>query len=167
MSLGAMSGVHAEQPSQPLDRLPALCIERTSPVLAHPVHGVVQRFHEIEAVDDGRDIGAALRDRLALGAAHVATGPANARFLPCVQTVVAEPIDGVAAASWADPQDARAGHVVDESGKFAALAAGSLKVYPGSEFDTFCQGQEESSQPRTLTTLLSTICPCPSCQSPG
>ncbi len=80
----------------------------------------------MEAVDDQRDIGAVVRDRLDVGAAHVATGPDNARFLPPAQTLVEEAIDGVAALAWADPQDPRAVEVVDEGGELAALAVGDL-----------------------------------------
>jgi len=82
MSLGAISGVHAEQPSQSLDRLTTLGIESTPLFLAHLVHGLVQRLHDMEAVDDAHGIGAVMLNRLGIGATHVTTGPRNARFLP-------------------------------------------------------------------------------------
>ena len=103
-----------------------LCIEGTPLFFADLVHGLVQRLHEMEAVDDQRDIGAVVRDRPDIGGAHVATGPGNARFLPRAQTVVEEAIDGVATLARADPQDTRAVQVVDEGGELAALAVGDL-----------------------------------------
>ena len=97
MALGATSGVHAEEPPQPLDRLPAPRVEDTPLFLADLVHGLIQRLDEMEAVDDERHLGAVVRDRPDIGGAHVATGPGDTRFLSPAQPVVEEAIDGVTA----------------------------------------------------------------------
>ena len=122
MALGTMPGVPAEQPPQPLDRLPPLRVEGPPLVLADLVHGLVQRFDEMEAVDDQRHIRTVVRDRPDVGGAHVATGPGDSRFLPPAQPVVEEAVDGVAALALADPQDPRAVQVVDEGGEFPGLS---------------------------------------------
>ena len=57
MSLGAMSGMHAEQPPQPFDRRPPRRVKGTPLFFTDLVHGLVQRFHEMEAVDDQRGHG--------------------------------------------------------------------------------------------------------------
>ena len=103
MSLGAITGMHAEQPSQTLDCLAPIGIERTPLVLAHFVHCLVQRLHDMEAVDDERGIGAVMLDRLGIGATHVAAGPQNACFLPFAQAFVEEAVNGLAALSPAYP----------------------------------------------------------------
>ncbi len=46
MPLGAMSGVHAEQPPQPFDRLPTLRVEGPPLFLPDLVYGLVQRLHD-------------------------------------------------------------------------------------------------------------------------
>ena len=97
VALGATSRVHAEEPPQPLDRLPAPRVEDTPLFLADLVHGLIQRLDEMEAVDDERHLGAVVRDRPDIGGAHVATGPGDTRFLSPAQPVVEEAIDGVTA----------------------------------------------------------------------
>ena len=126
MALGTMPGVPAEQPTQAFDRLPPLRVERTPLFLANVVHGLVQRFDEMEAVDDERHIRAVVGDRPDVGGTHVATGSGDPGFLPPAQPVVEEAVDGVAALAGADPEDPRAVQVVDEGGEFTALAVGDL-----------------------------------------
>ena len=67
--------------AQAVDRLTTLGIEGAPLVFTHLIHGLVQRLHDMEAVDDERGIGAVMLDRLGIGATHVATGPQHARFL--------------------------------------------------------------------------------------
>jgi len=107
-------------------RLPALRVEGTPLFFADLVHGLVQRFHEREAVDDEPDIGAVMCDRAGVGGAHVATGPGDARCLPRAQTLGEEAINGVAPLARADPQDPRAVQVIDERGELSTLAKGDF-----------------------------------------
>ena len=90
------------------------------------VHGLVQRFDEMEAVDDEPHVRTVVSDRPDVGGAYVATGPGEPRFLPPAQPVVEEAIDGVAALPLAHPQDLRPVQVVDEGGELPALAVGDL-----------------------------------------
>ena len=126
MALGAISGVHAKQPAQPLDRLAAFGIEGAPLLLAHLVHGFVQGLDDVEAVDDQRGVGTVMLDRLGVGAAHIATGPQNARFLPLAQALIEEPVNALSALALADPQDPGAVQIIDQGGELAALAEGDL-----------------------------------------
>ena len=126
MALGAISGVHAKQPAQPLDRLAAFGIEGAPLLLAHLVHGLVQGLDDVEAVDDQRGVGTVMLDRLGVGAAHIATGPQNARFLPLAQALIEEPVNALSALALSDPQDPGAVQIIDQGGELAALAEGDL-----------------------------------------
>jgi len=139
MALGTISGMHAQQPAQTFGRLAPPGIECTPLLLAHLVYRLIQRLHDMEAVDDERGIGTVMLDCPSIGTAHIATGPPDACFLPLAQAFVEEAIDGLAALSRADPQDTSAIQVIDEGGELAALL------------------KEISSTPRVVTPRI--LCP--------
>jgi len=137
MSLGAVSGMHAEQPSQAFYCLAPAGIESPPLVLAHLVHRLVQCLDDMEAVDDEGGIGAMMLDRLGIGATHVTTGPQDACFLPIAQGFVEEVIDGLAALSPAYPQNPRAIQVIDNGGKLSALQERDLVDTEGDQATDF------------------------------
>lgn len=55
----------------------------------------MKRLGDVEVIDDEGSIGAVMLDRLGVGAAHVAAGPADAPLLPRAEALVEEPIDGL------------------------------------------------------------------------
>jgi len=135
--LGAISGMHAEHPTQPLDRFTTVGIQGAPLILAHIVNGLVECLNNMETVDDERGIGAVMLDRPGIGAAHVATGPQDASLLPLAQTFVEEAVNCLAALTQAHPQDTRTIQVVNKSGKLAALAEGDLVGTEGDQATDF------------------------------
>ena len=75
----------------------------------------------METVDDEGGVGAMVSDRFGIGAAHIATGPSDPLDLGRAQLLVKEPVDGGAAFSLANPDNARSVQIVDNGGEFAAF----------------------------------------------
>ena len=131
--LGSVSGVHAKQPAQSLDRLATAGVKGAPLILTHLIDSLVQCLHDMEAVNDECGVGAVMLDRLGVGAAHVATGPQNACLLPLAQTFVEKAINGLTALSHAYPQDTRTIQVINQGSKLTALAEGNLIDAEGNQ----------------------------------
>jgi len=76
----------------------------------------------VEVIDDERGVRAMMLDRLGVGTAHVAAGPADLSALVLAQGLGEEPVDGFAAFSGPHPHHPGALEVVDQGGEFAAIS---------------------------------------------
>ena len=149
LSLGTRGRMSVEQPTKSLERLALLAGQSAPLPLADLVDGVVQRLGGVEVVDDGGGVRAVVLDRLGVGAAHVATGPADLAPLVLTQGSGEEPVDGFAPLCSTDPYYASSLEIIDDRGEFAPPAVGDLV------------GPSRSSS-RTSWPLSSTIGPTPS-----
>ena len=126
LSLGTRGRMSVERPTKSLDRLALLAGQSAPLLLADLVDGVVQRLGDVEVVDDEGGVRAVVLDRLGVGAAHVATGPADLAPLVLAQGFGEEPVDGFAPLSGTDPDHASSLQIIDNRGEFAPLAVGDL-----------------------------------------
>ena len=126
LTLGARGRVPVQQPAQALDRLALLAGQGAPFILAYRIDGLVGGLGDVDVIDDERGVRAMMLDRLGVGTAHVAAGPADLSALVLAQGLGKEPIDGFAAFSGRDPHHSGALEVVDQGGEFASLAVGDL-----------------------------------------
>src|SRR5438132_1834565 len=121
-----VAGVHAEQPAEAFDGVTGVALESTPCFFTDFIDGFIESFDQMEAVDDESGVRAVVLDRFGIGAAHIATGPADALDLGRTQLLFEEPVNGGAAFALANPEDTGAVQVVHNGGESAALQIGNL-----------------------------------------
>ena len=126
LSFGTRGRMSVEQPTKSLDRFALLAGQRTPFLLAYLIDRIVEGLGHMEMIDDESGVRAMMLDGLGVGAAHVATGPADLAPLVLAQGFGEEPVDCFAPLSGADPDHASALEIVDNRGEFAPLAVGDL-----------------------------------------
>jgi hypothetical protein len=77
VALGPVTGVHAEDPAQPLDRLARIGADTPSLLFADFTAGLIPSLDQEEAVDHERRVRTVVLDRLDVGPARATAGPLN------------------------------------------------------------------------------------------
>src|SRR5580692_10333477 len=128
-----VAGVHAEQPAEAFDGVTGVALESAPCFFTDFIDSFIERFDQMEAVDDESGVETVVFDRFGIGTAHIATGPSNALDLGQTQLLFKEPVNGGAAFALAHPEDPRAVQVVHNSGESAALQIRNLIDAHGDE----------------------------------
>ncbi len=147
MPLGAIAGVHSEQPAQALDGLAFVALEFVPLLLAHGVDRFVEGLDHMEAVDHQHGGLAMMLDGLRIGAAHVAACPADPAFLPVRELFLEELIDCGSPLSLSHPQDTGSVQVVDDRRVFPAFAVGDFVDAQGDQAANLVAGSGPRDDP--------------------
>src|SRR3990172_9414745 len=122
----AVRGVTVEDPAQALECQPLGFVRLAPLFFADLIDGAIEGFDDMEAVDDEGSIGAVVADGAQVSFAHVAAGPADVTLLIGSEGLGEEAIDGVAALTFTDPDDARPVQIIDEGGVLMTFGIGDL-----------------------------------------
>lgn len=129
-SRGPSLGVRARGPvqvaAQPLDRLVLFAGQDSPFLLVHSIDTIVERFGEMEAIDDERGIRAMVLDRVGIVGADIAAGPMNLVPLVLARSFAETRVDGCAALSGPHPHCRGVLEVVEQGGELAPFAVGDL-----------------------------------------